>query len=153
MTQIAYITYGQAGIETLLPLECPYHSWFHEENQPLPENAIVLEEIDFNALMDSYSQAILLEKDRVTMLNRAAVLNDLLAQMGAENKERLRTGEWTTQDLIDFLNSDECMKVQKDLQNLSFELAQGSVMAITNPKVSMDMKLKWVGLLNEHLYL
>jgi hypothetical protein len=150
---IAYLTQEKNPENENLPSDCPWTSWIHIDGQPLPENAIVATDEEYALIYAEFEPMILKEKDRIAMSKRAAVKDSLIGQIGAENKERIRNGIWTTQQLIEFLNSEESKKLMNEISGLSFELAQGSVMAITNPIVTLEIKLQWVNRLKEHLYL
>lgn len=150
---IAYLTQSINLDNEKLPPECPWTSWVHEDGNPLPDNAIVVTESEFADIYSQYEAIILKEKDRITMKKRAEVKDQLIGQIGADNKERLRKGIWTTDQLVSFLASEECKAVLSDIQGLSFELAQGKIMAMTNPLITMEIKLTWVQMLKENLFL
>lgn len=150
---IAYLTQDKNTENENLPSECPWVSWVYEDGQPLPENAIVVTDDEYLAIYSEYEPLILKEKDRIAMAKRAQVKDALVGQIASENKERIRQGIWSTQDLIAFLDSDESKKVMNEINGLSFEIAQGSIMAITNPMITMDIKLTWINRLKENLFL
>jgi len=150
---IAYLDQSRNSENTSLPPECPWISWVHVEGQPLPENAIVVNDEDYSLLYASCESLILKEKDRIAMEKRAQIKDALIGEIASENKERLRTGVWTYTDLINFLDSEESKKVMNEINGLSFELAQSSIMAITNPIITMDIKLQWVDRLKNNLFL
>lgn len=150
---IAYLPQERNSENQNLPMECPWVSWKYHEGDPLPENAIVLSDEEFNALYLSFESLILKEKDRIAMEKRASVKDALIGQIASENKERIRIGVWSTSDLIAFLDSEESKKVMNEINGLSFELAQASVMAITNPIITMEIKLSWINRLKENLFL
>lgn len=150
---IAYLTQAKNSENEQLPSDCPWTSWVYNEGDPLPDDAIVLSDEEFNSLYASYEPLILKEKDRIAMRKRAEVKDKLIGDIGTDNKERLRAGIWTYDQLVGFLASSECMAVLDDINGLSFELAQVKIMAITNPIVTMDIKLKWVNSLKENLFL
>ncbi len=150
---IAYLEQSRNPDNSNLPPECPWTSWVHAEGQPLPENAIVVSDEDYALLYASYESLILKEKDRIAMEKRAQIKDALIGEIASENKERLRTGVWTYANLITFLDSEESKKVMNEINGLSFELAQSSIMAITNPIITMDIKLQWVDRLKSNLFL
>jgi hypothetical protein len=150
---IAYLDQSRNSDNTNLPPECPWTSWVHNDGQPLPENTIILSDEDYAILYASYEPLILKEKDRIAMEKRAQIKDALIGEIASENKERLRTGVWSYTDLVTFLNSEESKKVMNEINGLSFELAQGSIMAIVNPIITMDIKLQWVQRLKENLFL
>jgi len=150
---IAYLTQERNSESENLSADCPWVSWQYVEGQPLPEGAIVVTDEEYATIYASFETEILKEKDRIAMAKRAEVKDALIGQIASENKERLRTGVWTYTDLITFLDSEESKKVMNEINGLSFELAQGSVMAITNPIITIDIKLQWVQRLKENLFL
>jgi hypothetical protein len=150
---IAYLDQSRNSENTNLPPECPWTSWQCVDGMPLPENAIVVTDEEYQIIYASFEPAILKEKDRIAMEKRAQIKDALIGEIASENKERLRTGIWSYADLVGFLNSEESKKVMNEINGLSFELAQGSIMAITNPIITMDIKLTWVNRLKENLFL
>ena len=150
---IAYLDQSRNFENTNLPPECPWTSWVHNDGSPLPENAIVVTEEEYALIYSTYEPIILKEKDRIAMEKRAQIKEGLIGEIASENKERLRTGVWSYTDLVTFLNSEESKKVMNEINGLSFELAQGSIMAIVNPIITMDIKLQWVQRLKDNLFL
>lgn len=150
---IAYLDQSRNSENTNLPPECPWTSWVHNDGSPLPENAIVVTDEEYQIIYSSYEPAILKEKDRIAMEKRAQIKDALIGEIASENKERLRTGVWSYTDLVTFLNSEESKKVMNEINGLSFELAQGSIMTIVNPIITMDIKLQWVQRLKDNLFL
>lgn len=150
---IAYLDQSRNSENTNLPPECPWTSWVHNDGSPLPENAIVVTEEEYALIYSTYEPIILKEKDRIAMEKRAQIKDALIGEIASENKERLRTGIWTYNDLVTFLNSEESKKVMNEINGLSFELAQGSIMTIVNPIITMDIKLQWVQRLKDNLFL
>ena len=150
---IAYLDQSRNSENTNLPPECPWTSWVHNDGSPLPENAIVVTEEEYALIYSTYEPIILKEKDRIAMEKRAQIKDGLIGEIASENKERLRTGVWSYTDLVTFLNSEESKKVMNEINGLSFELAQGSIMGIVNPIITMDIKLQWVQRLKDNLFL
>lgn len=150
---IAYFTQERNPDNETLPLECPWVSWFYNEGDPLPDNAIVLSDEEYNALYSSFQTLILREKDRQTMLKRAEVKDKIIGEIGAENKERIRLGVWFVSDLVGLTQDPSFLAILNDIQGLSFELAQQKVMAWTHPLITTEIKMGIVGKLQENLYL
>ncbi len=150
---IAYLDQSRNSENTNLPPECPWTSWVHNDGSPLPENAIVVTEEEYALIYSTYEPILLKEKDRIAMEKRAQIKDGLIGEIASENKERLRTGVWSYTDLVTFLNSEESKKVMNEINGLSFELAQGSIMGIVNPIITMDIKLQWVQRLKDNLFL
>ena len=150
---IAYLTQQKNPDNERLPSDCPWLSWFYNEGEPLPDNAIVVSEIEYQTIYDSFKELILVEKDRITMKKRAEVKNDILGNLAAENKGRIRTGEWTVEDLTSLTQDEQIKAVLDDINSLSFELAQAKIIAITNPLITQEIKNQWIGILQGSLFL
>jgi len=150
---IAYFTQERNPENETLPIDCPWVAWFYNEGDPLPDNAIVLSDGEYSALYASYLSLILKEKDKITMRKRAEVKDNIIGDIGSENKERIRNGVWTVTDLIGLTETNEFKAIMNDINGLSFELAQSKVMAWTHPLITTEIKLSIVGKLQENLYL
>ncbi len=92
------------------------------------------------------------QKDYQKYLKRASVRDQIVAEMAAENMERVRAGTWTVTDLINLTQDTELKAVLSDLSTLSFELAQSKLLAATNPLLTTDIKNGWLAKLQAHLY-
>ncbi len=92
------------------------------------------------------------QKDFQKYLKRASVRDQIIAEMAAENMERVRAGTWTVADLINLTQDTELKAVLSDLSTLSFELAQSKLLAATNPLLTTDIKNGWLAKLQAHLY-
>lgn len=150
---IAYLTQQKNPDNERLPSDCPWLSWFYNEGEPLPDNAILVTDEEYQTIYDSFKELILIEKDRVTMKKRAEVKNDILGNLAAENKGRIRTGEWTVEDLTSLTQDEQIKAVLDDINSLSFELAQEKIIAITNPLITQEIKNQWIGILQGNLFL
>lgn len=150
---IAYLTQQYNIDNRTLPSECPWTSWVYNDGDPLPENAIVITDEEYQTLYSSYEPLIMMEKDRITMAERSRVKDELIGNMGAENKQRVRDGTWTVTQLIELTQDAQLKLVLDDINSLSFELAQSKIMAITNPLITMEIKMSWVKSLQDNLFL
>jgi hypothetical protein len=150
---IAYIKQEKNPDNDSLPVDCPWVSWFYNDGDPLPDNAILVTDEEFAAIKAIYEPLVLAEKDKITMAKRAAIRDTIIGEIAADNKARLRSGLWTTAQLIALTQDAEFKAAMDDILGLSFELAQSKVMAMTNPMVTMDIKMQIIGKLQEHLYL
>lgn len=150
---IAYFTQERNPENENLPKDCPWVSWFYNAGDPLPDNAILVTDEEFNALYASYETAILKEKDRITMLRRSEVKDKIIGEIGADNKERIRLQIWTVSDLIGITQDPSFIAILNDIQGLSFELAQQKIMAWSNPLITQDIKLGIIGKLQGNLFL
>jgi hypothetical protein len=90
--------------------------------------------------------------DYTKYTKRAAVKDQILAEMASENMERIRAGIWTVPDLIGLTQDVELKLVLDDINTLSFELAQSKLNAATNPLLTSTIKMGWILKLQSHLY-
>lgn len=150
---IAYYTQERNPDNETLPNECPWVSWFYNEGDPLPDNAIVVTDEEYQAIYASFEMQILKEKDRVTMLNRAKVKDTIIGEIGADNKERIRLGLWSVSDLVGLTQDPTFMAILNDIQGLSFELAQQKIMAWTHPLITQEIKMGIIIKLQGNLFL
>jgi len=150
---IAYLTQSKNPDNELLPPECPWTSWYYTEGEPLPDNAIVVTDEEWDSLYSQWQEQILIAKDKVTMSKRASIKDSLIGEIGAENKGRIRQGIWTVEQLTQLTQDNEMKLVLDDINSLSFELAQAKIMAISNPLITQEIKLQWIGRLQANLFL
>lgn len=92
------------------------------------------------------------QKDYQKYLRRSEAKDKIIAQMATENMERVRSGIWTVQNLIDLTQDAELKRVLDDINTLSFELAQAKLMAVTNPIVTPEIKAAWLATLQANLF-
>lgn len=93
------------------------------------------------------------ERDKLRYTKRAGVKDQLLAYMAADNMARVRSGEWTVQNLIDLLGDPAVAAANQFMATLSFELAAQSIAQATLPLLTPEIKALWIGKLQEHFYL
>ena len=105
---------------------------------------------DVNASLSASAQK---EQDLDRYMRRATVKNQIIAELAAENMERVRNGTWTVADLISLTMDVELKGVLDDINTLSFELAYSKVAALTNPIVTTEIKTQWQTKLMSHFYL
>lgn len=92
------------------------------------------------------------ELDYSKYTRRAAVKDQILAEMASENMERVRNGVWTVPDLIGLTQDVELKLVLDDINTLSFELAQSKLNAATHLLLTPAVKSEWILKLQSHLY-
>ena len=85
-------------------------------------------------------------------LKRAAVKDQIIAEMASENMERVRAGIWTVANLIALTQDADLKLVLDDINTLSFELAQSKLQGATNPLLTTEIKNGWITKLQTHLY-
>jgi hypothetical protein len=93
------------------------------------------------------------EKDFERYTKRSIAKNIIIAEIATENMSRIRSGEWTTTDIIGLTQDESLRLVMSDVHSLSFELAAIKLMAITNPLITNTIKAIWLAKLQAHFYL
>lgn len=93
------------------------------------------------------------EIDYVRFKKRAMAKDGMIAEMAAGNMERLRSGVWTTTQLIELTQDTQLKDVLSDISSLSFEIAYSKISAITNPLITTEIKNSWKKLLSDNFYL
>lgn len=131
---------GQLIVHFLTPL-----SW--DEEQTL--GAYVAAH-DVDAPLSSTAQH---EKDLDRYTRRASVKDLIIAEMAAENMERVRSGVWTVADLVALTQDPILKEIILDILILSFELAYQKIDAITNDLITTEIKNHWKAKLASHFYL
>lgn len=150
---IAYFTRAKdSNKKHGLPDDCPWVSWYHYEGDVLPNDAVLLSDEDHTALMELWRPIIQKAKDKARYSERAKVRDDLVVGICTDNMERIRNGTWTVAQLIELTSDPSFKNIQDDINSLSFELAQGKIMALTNPMVTQEIKNEWVGRLQANLF-
>ena len=108
-------------------------------------------------VLDSYpppqSEPSQFDRDRARYAKRAAVKDELLAWMAADNMSRVRTQEWTADDLRGLV-ADPAIKAAMDFMGtLSFELAAQAIASASTPLLTSDIRSDWITRLQAHFYL
>ena len=93
------------------------------------------------------------EKDQSRYTKRAAVKDELLAYMAADNMSRVRSGVWTVADLTSLLDDPAVVAANSLMGTLSFELAAQQINAAATPLLTPEIKADWVSRLEAHYYL
>ena len=93
------------------------------------------------------------ELDQARYQKRAAVKDQLLSYMAADNMSRVRSGVWTVPDLVGLLDDPQVVAAQGFMQTLSFELAAQSIAAATSPLLTPEIKADWVTRLTANFFL
>ena len=93
------------------------------------------------------------EKDQSRYQKRAAVKDELMAYMAADNMGRVRSGVWTVADLTTLLDDPSVVAANSLMGTLSFELAAQQISAATTPLLTPEIKADWVSRLEAHYYL
>lgn len=90
---------------------------------------------------------------RIRYQKRAAVKDDLIAYMAADNMGRVRSGVWSAADLTGLLDDPAVVAANTLMGTLSFELAAAQINAATTPLLTPEIKADWVSRLEAHYYL
>lgn len=93
------------------------------------------------------------DRDQARYIKRAAVKDQLIAYMAADNMGRVRAGTWTVQDLTALLDDPAVVAANTLIGTLSFELAAQAIAAASTPLLTPAIKADWVGRLHAHFYL
>lgn len=150
---IAYFTRAKdSNKEHGLPDDCPWVSWYWQEGDVIPDNAIIVEDSEFDTIMATWNPIIQKAKDQARYRERAKVKDELIVGICTDNMERIRSGIWTVTQLVELTSEQSFKNIQNDINSLSFELAQGKIMALTNPIITQDIKDEWVTRLQNNLF-
>lgn len=93
------------------------------------------------------------KKDQSRYQKRAAVKDELMAYMAADNMRRVRSGVWSVADLTALLDDHAVVAANALMGTLSFELAAKQISAATTPLLTPEIKADWVSRLESHYYL
>lgn len=97
------------------------------------------------------------EKDQSRYTKRAAVKDELMAYMAADNMRRVRlgveNGGWSVADLTSLLDDPAVVAANALMGTLSFELAAQQISASTTPLLTPEIKADWISRLEAHYYL
>ena len=150
---IAYLTRAKdSNKEHGLPDACPWTSWYWKEGDPIVNDAIIVTEEEFATIMQTWGPEIQKAKDKARYRERAKVKDELVVGICADNMERIRNGIWTVDQLVELTADQNFKNIQDDINSLSFELAQGKIMALSNPMITQEIKNEWVGRLQANLF-
>lgn len=93
------------------------------------------------------------EKDQSRYQKRAAVKDEMLAYMAADNMSRVRSGVWSVSDLTSLLDDPAVVAANSLMGTLSFELAAQQIQAAATPLLTPEIKADWVSRLEARYYL
>lgn len=94
-----------------------------------------------------------LDLDQARYQKRAAVKDELIAFMAADNMSRVRSGQWTVAELTGLMTDPDVSAATSYMGTLSYELAAQSIAQATTPLLTPEIKTAWVAKLQEHFYL
>ena len=107
-----------------------YLKWLADGNTPTPADAPPVKTV--------------LELDIEKYKRRADAKPLLMAKMAAMNVGRLKTGEWTTSQLVNLMADPEIKSLVSHMETLSFELAISVVNNLSNVLITPAIKSTWV---------
>lgn len=133
------------------------------EFEQIPENAYPVTEQNLNLWIEyiNFTKYFPIQTDenltqfdidKIKYMKRASVKNSLLAEMATENMERVRSGIWTVQDLINLTQDSDLKLALDDINTLSFELAQSKILAAPNSLLTTEIKNSWILKLQNNLF-
>ena len=93
------------------------------------------------------------DKDQERYRKRAAIKDELMAYMAADNMRRVHDGTWSVADLTGLLNDPAVVAANALMNTLSFELAAAQINAATTPLLTPAIKADWTSRLGAHFYL
>ena len=104
--------------------------WLAAGNTPTPADVLPIKTV--------------LELDIEKYKRRADAKPLLMAKMAAMNVGRLKTGTWTTAQLVSLMADPEIKALVSHMETLSFEIGIGVVNGLTNPLITPAIKAVWV---------
>ena len=123
------------GMETH-PETLAYRAWLAAGGVPLP--------------VDGSTQ---FQRDEARYVKRAAVKDQLIAYMAADNMSRVRAGVWTVPQLMSLMDDPAVAAANAYMATLSFELAAQSIASAATPLLTPEIRADWVAKLQAHFYL
>jgi len=92
------------------------------------------------------------DRDKQRYTRRAAVKDQLIAYMAADNMSRVRAGVWTVPQLMSLMGDPAVAAANAYMTTLSFELAAQSIASADTPLLTPAIKADWVAKLQVHYY-
>ena len=138
------------------------------EYSPLPPNTSTVKPPDGAfvqlqgtewVVLESYPQRVKdtaptqFELDQARYSKRAAVKDELIAYMAADNMSRVRNGAWTVEELVSLMTDESVSSATAYMSTLSYELAAQAILTAQTPLLTDGIKSNWVAKLQEHFYL
>lgn len=84
------------------------------------------------------------ERDQARYTNRAAVKDQLIAYMAADNMSRVRSGTWAVADLTSLLADPAVATANQFMSTLSFELAAQAIASASTPLLTPAIRADWI---------
>lgn len=92
-------------------------------------------------------------RDEARYRKRAAVKDELLSYMAADNMSRVRAGTWTVADLTGLLADPAVAAATQFMTTLSYELAAQAIASAETPLLTPEIRADLIGKLQAHFYL
>jgi hypothetical protein len=121
------------------PETLAYRAWLAAGGVPLP--------------IDPATAPSQFDKDQARYVKRAAVKDQLIAYMAADNMSRVRAGVWTVPQLMTLMDDPSVASANAYMATLSFELAAQSIASAATPLLTPQIRADWVSKLQAHFYL
>ena len=93
------------------------------------------------------------ERDQARYAKRAAVKDELLAYMAADNMSRVRSSEWTVAQLSSLMADPALAAANAYMGTLSFELAAQAIAQAQTPLLTPAIRADWIARLQGAFYL
>ena len=91
--------------------------------------------------------------DQARYQKRAAVKDELIAFMAADNMCRVRSGVWTVAELTGLMKDPDVSAATSYMGTLSYELAAQAIANAQTLLLTPEIKAAWVSKLQQHFYL
>lgn len=93
------------------------------------------------------------ELDHARYIKRAAVKDQLIAYMAADNMSRVRTEVWTVAQLASLMDDPAVAAANAYMGLLAFELAAEALATAQTPLLTQEIRADWIARLEAHFYL
>lgn len=93
------------------------------------------------------------ERDQARYEKRAAVKDQLIAYMAADNMSRVRSEVWTVEQLASLMDDPAVAAANAYMGLLAFELAAEALAAAQTPLLTPEIRADWIARLETHFYL
>lgn len=93
------------------------------------------------------------ELDQARYQKRAAVRDELIAFMAADNMSRVRSGAWTVPQLVSLMADPAVSSATSYMSTLSYELAAQAIGSAATPLLTPEIRAAWIAKLQAHFYL
>lgn len=93
------------------------------------------------------------ERDQARYAKRAAVKDQLIAYMAADNMSRVRSEVWTVEQLASLMDDPAVAAANAYMGLLAFELAAEALAAAQTPLLTPEIRADWIARLETHFYL